>query len=138
MDMYQENIIDHGQHPRNWGRLDPHDRHATDDNPLCGDQLEITLRLDENDVVTAVGWQGEGCTISQASASMLGEQLIGKSLDEIKQIDKDYILDELLGISLMPTRVKCALLSLKVVKAAAYNLEANLEDNLPEEAATDE
>ena len=122
MDMYQENIIDHGQHPRNWGLLDPHDLHATDDNPLCGDQLEVTLQIDENDIVKAVGWQGQGCTISQATASMLGEEIVGKSLSEVQKLDKEFVF-ELLGIPLSMSRVKCALLSLKVLKTAAYNLE---------------
>jgi nitrogen fixation NifU-like protein len=122
MDFYQENILDHGQHPRHWGLLDPHDLHASDENPLCGDQLELTLRLDENDIVTGVGWAGQGCLISQATASMLGDELLGKSLDEIKKIDKEDILD-MLGIPLSASRVKCALLSLKVAKTAAYNLE---------------
>ncbi|MCI0709374.1 MAG: iron-sulfur cluster assembly scaffold protein [Chloroflexi bacterium] len=121
MDMYQENIIDHGQHPHNWGLLEDFDMHAHDDNPLCGDQLEITIKLDVNERVVAVGWQGEGCTISQASASMLGDELLGKTLDEIKALSKDDIL-ELLGIPISMTRIKCALLSLKVVKAAAYGL----------------
>lgn len=122
MDMYQENIIDHGQRPRNWGLLEPHDRHATDDNPLCGDQLEVTLQLDENEIVTAVGWEGQGCTISQATASMLGEEIVGKSLSDVKALDKEYVY-ELVGIPLSMSRVKCALLSLKVVKSAAYDLE---------------
>ena len=122
MDMYQENIIDHGQNPRNWGLLDPHDLHATDDNPLCGDQLEVTLQVDENEIVKAVGWQGQGCTISQATASMLGEEIVGKSLSEVQKLDKEFIF-ELLGIPLSMSRVKCALLSLKVIKSAAYDLE---------------
>src|SRR5690349_16493699 len=124
MDMYQENILDHGQHPRHWGLLDPYDRHATDDNPLCGDRLELTLRVDENDIITAVGWAGEGCTISQAAASMLGEELIGKTLAEVQKIDKELVL-ELLGIPISMSRIKCALLSLKVLKSAAYNLESS-------------
>ncbi len=122
MDLYQENIIDHSKHPRHWSLLRPHDRHAADDNPLCGDHLELTLRLDENEVVTEIGWGGQGCAISQASASILGEEIIGKSIEELKQLDKETILD-LLGIPISMSRMKCALLSLKVVKAAAYDIE---------------
>lgn len=122
MDLYQENIIDHSKHPRHWGLLHPHDRHAADDNPLCGDHLELTLRLNENEIVTEIGWEGQGCAISQASASILGEEIIGKTLDELKQLDKESILD-LLGIPISMSRMKCALLSLKVVKAAAYDIE---------------
>lgn len=123
MDMYQENILDHAHDPRNWGLLNPHDRHAEDENPLCGDTLTLTLRLDEHDTIVALGWDGEGCAISQATASMLGEEIIGKTLENVKQLQKDDIM-ELVGIPLSMSRVKCAMLSLKVVKKAAYNLES--------------
>ncbi|MEW6580429.1 MAG: iron-sulfur cluster assembly scaffold protein [Chloroflexota bacterium] len=120
MDLYMENIIDHGQHPRNFGELlDPADIEYEDDNPFCGDHLHLTLQLDDQDRVKAVSWQGEGCTISQASASMLGEEIIGKTLDELRSLDRQAVLD-LLGIPLSPTRLKCALLSLKVLKAGVY------------------
>lgn len=122
MDFYQENIIDHGQHPHNWGLLPEYQLHAEDENPLCGDQLELTLKVDENNIVQRVGWNGQGCLISQATASILGDELIGKSLDEIKHITSDDVL-ELLGIPITMSRRKCALLSLKVAKAAAYNVE---------------
>jgi nitrogen fixation NifU-like protein len=122
MNIYQENILDHAKHPHHWGLLDPHDRHAQDENPLCGDHLEITLRIDEHERIVGVGWDGHGCAISQAAASILGEEILGKTLDEAKQISKEDIMD-LLGIPLSISRIKCALLSLKVVKAAVYNLE---------------
>lgn len=128
MDIYQENILDHAKNPRHWGLLDSYDRHATDDNPLCGDHLELTLRLDENQRVVEVGWDGQGCAISQASASMLGEEIIGKSIEDLQQLTKEDIL-EMLGIPLGVTRLKCALLSLKIVKAAAYNLEQWSDDD---------
>lgn len=121
-DMYRENILDHGKNPRNQGVLDPADIDFEGHNPLCGDRLRLTLRVDASGRITAVGWDGEGCAISQASASMLGETLVGMTLDEVKQIDKQVIFD-LLGIPLSMSRVKCALLSLKVLKAGAYGLD---------------
>ena len=122
-DMYRELILDHYQNPRNKGVVDPADVDYEEDNPLCGDHIHLTLQTDDDGIVTAVGWEGEGCAISQASASMLYETLLGKSLDEIKQIDKTELLD-MLGIPLSPVRIKCALLSLKVLKAGAYGLHA--------------
>ncbi len=121
-DMYRENILDHGKNPRNQGVLDPADIDFEGHNPLCGDRLRLTLRVDADERITDIGWDGEGCAISQASASMLGEMIVGMTLDEVKQIDKQVIFD-LLGIPLSMSRVKCALLSLKVLKAGAYGLD---------------
>jgi nitrogen fixation NifU-like protein len=122
-DMYREMILDHYRNPRNKGLLSPADIDYEEDNPVCGDHIHLTIQLDENDVVKGVGWEGEGCAISQASASMLSEEIIGKSLDELRHISKEDIL-EMLGIELGPVRLKCALLSLKVLKAGAYGLTA--------------
>ncbi len=120
-DMYREIILDHGKYPRNWGLLKPADIDFEGHNPLCGDRLRLTLRVDENDIITEVGWDGQGCAISQASASMLGEEIVGKSLQDVRAIGKEHIF-ELLGIPLSMNRVKCALLSLKVLKVGAYGL----------------
>jgi nitrogen fixation NifU-like protein len=119
-DLYRDNIIDHYQNPRNYGTLEHPDISYEDSNPVCGDELRIDLKVDQGRVVDA-RFQGHGCSISQASASMLTEEIIGKTLDEVKLIDKQYLLD-LLGIPLGPVRLKCALLSLKVLKAGAYGL----------------
>jgi nitrogen fixation NifU-like protein len=121
-DLYREVILDHYKNPRHRGTLDPHDFSYEDENPLCGDKLRIDVRLDEQQRVADVAFSGRGCAISQASASLLTEAILGKSLAEIKALAKDDILD-LLGIELGPVRLKCALLSLKVLKAGAYGLE---------------
>jgi len=119
-DLYRDNIIDHYQNPRNYGTLEHPDISYEDSNPVCGDELRIDLQVKDDKVVDA-RFSGHGCSISQASASMLTEEIIGKSLEEVQQIDKQYLLD-MLGIPLGPVRLKCALLSLKVLKAGAYGL----------------
>ena len=127
-DMYREAIIDRYKNPRMRGTLDPHDYSYQDDNPLCGDVVRVDLRVDENEVVTEAAFNGEGCAISMASADLLTEELVGKDLEQVKQLGKDDIL-ELLGIELGPVRLKCALLALKVVKSGVYGLE-ELEEEL--------
>lgn len=120
-DLYREIILDHYQNPRNTGTLNPADIDYEEDNPVCGDHIHLTVQLDADKRVTAVGWEGEGCAISQASASMLYENIVGKTLDDLRATGKEDIL-EMLGIELGPVRLKCALLSLKVLKAGAYGL----------------
>jgi nitrogen fixation NifU-like protein len=119
-DLYRDNIIDHYQNPRNYGALESPDISYEDSNPVCGDEIRMDLKIQDGRVINA-RFQGHGCSISQASASMLTEEIIGKTLEEVKQIDKQYLLD-MLGIPLGPVRLKCALLSLKVLKAGAYGL----------------
>ncbi len=119
-DLYRELILDHYQHPHIHGEIPGADISYEDSNPLCGDKIRIDIKL-KNNIVDDVKFDGKGCAISQASASMLTDELIGKSLDDIKKLDKQFILD-LLGIPLGPTRIKCALLPLKVVKAGAYGI----------------
>jgi nitrogen fixation NifU-like protein len=126
-DLYRELIIDRYKNPHFRGSLDPHDISFEDDNPLCGDHIRIDLRINGDNRVSEVAFDGHGCAISQASADLLAESIIGKTLEEVKKINKQDILD-LLGIELGPVRLKCALLSLKVLKAGVYGLgEANDE-----------
>jgi nitrogen fixation NifU-like protein len=120
-DLYREVIIEHYKNPTYRGRLDPHDISFEDSNPLCGDHIVIDLRVDGDNKVTDARFDGHGCAISQASADLLLESIIGKSIDEVKSMSKQNILD-LLGIDLGPVRLKCALLSLKVLKAGVYGL----------------
>ena len=120
-DLYREVIIEHYKNPSYRGKLDPNDITFADNNPLCGDHIQIDLRVGKDDVVTDARFDGHGCAISQASADLLLESIIGKPLEEVKKLNKDSIL-ELLGIELGPVRLKCALLSLKVLKAGVYGL----------------
>lgn len=122
-DLYREQIIDRYKNPRHKGELDPHDYSYEDDNPLCGDRIRIDVRVDGDGKVTEAAFSGVGCAISQASADLLIESVVGKSLDEVKRLSKDDILERL-GIELGPVRMKCALLSLKVLKAGVYGLES--------------
>lgn len=120
-DLYREIIVDRYKNPQYRGALEPHDITFEDDNPLCGDHIRVDLRVDENGMVTEALFDGQGCAISQASADMLMESIQGKSLEEVKAISKEDLLD-MLGLELGPVRLKCALLSLKVLKAGVYGL----------------
>lgn len=119
-DLYKELILDHAQHPHNYGTLADATNSYEDTNPLCGDKIRMELKI-ENGVIADVKFTGKGCAISQASASMLTDEIKGKALDEIKHIDKQVVLD-MLGIPLGLSRIKCALLPLKVIKASAYGI----------------
>ena len=120
-DLYREVIIEQYKNPSYRGHLDPHDIQFADNNPLCGDHIEITIQTAPDGTVKDARFDGHGCAISQASADLLVESIIGKPIEEVKQLDKQYILD-MLGIELGPVRLKCALLSLKVLKAGVYGL----------------
>lgn len=129
-DLYREIIVERYKDPHYKGTIDPHDISFEDENPLCGDRIRVDLKVNEKELVTGAAFSGHGCAISQASADLLMENIIGKSLDEIKKMSKQDILD-LLGIELGPVRLKCALLSLKVLKAGVYGL-GEATDNLVE------
>lgn len=119
--IYREQIIDLYEHPLNYGELPAPDFTYEEDNPLCGDVIRIDVVLDEQKRVKEVAWRGDGCAISQAAASLLTEEIKGKSLDEVKSFTSEELL-ELVGVPLSMARVKCALLSLKVLKAGAYGI----------------
>ena len=120
-DFYREIIIDRYQNPHFRGELDPHDLTFEDSNPLCGDELRIDVRINGEDKIVDARFSGRGCAISLASADLLLEYVQGKSIAEVKALSKHDVLD-LLGIELGPVRLKCALLSLKVLKAGAYGV----------------
>lgn len=120
-EMYQEQILDHYKSPRNFGKIEDADVHARDSNPLCGDEIDLYLKLDGQNRVADVKFEGRGCAISQASASMLTQALKGKSMEEVEKIDREFILNKL-GIPLSAVRLKCALLSVHILKLAIQQL----------------
>jgi nitrogen fixation NifU-like protein len=117
-DFYKEYILDHYRNPRNFGRLDRPDAAAEDLNPLCGDRIRFELKVDDEGRVTDVRFSGRGCAISQASASMLSESIVGQKLEDIARMPKEKVLENV-GIGISPARLKCATLGLKVLKSAA-------------------
>jgi len=120
-DFYRELILDYYRNPRNFGKLDPHDIDAKDLNPLCGDEIEMQIRVSpDKDKIEEIRFIGKGCAISQASASMLTEMAKGKPLEWVKQLSRDDILKMLGTSDLGPARIKCAMLSVKVLKTGVY------------------
>jgi nitrogen fixation protein NifU and related proteins len=120
MDLYAEEILDHYKHPRHFGHLDDPTLVFHDTNPFCGDEITLELNI-QGGRVADVSFTGRGCAISRAAASMMSEEIIGKSLEELRDWNKESILD-LLGIEVGPVRIKCALLPLKALKAAVWGL----------------
>jgi len=119
-EMYRENILDHYKHPRHHGTIEHPDVTYEDGNPLCGDRLRMDFKIADGRIAD-VAFSGHGCSISQASASMLCERIAGQPLEDVKKLSKDDVL-EMLGIELGPVRLKCALLALKTLKAGVYGL----------------
>jgi nitrogen fixation NifU-like protein len=119
--LYREYILDHYKNPRNFGELEPRDAEFFDRNPLCGDELGVHIRL-AGDRVSELRFHGQGCAISQATASIISDELKGKTVAEIAALDRHFVVDEI-GIELSPTRLKCGLLGLKVAQGALLGTE---------------
>lgn len=130
--MYREQIIDHYKSPRNFGKIENASVHHNEYNPLCGDKIGLYLVIDKNKKIADVKFNGQGCAISQASASMLTEQIKGKSIEELKKMAKEDIL-EMLGIPISPVRLKCALLSLDTLKNSILIFEKYINKKVKHE-----
>ena len=123
-EMYQDNILDHYENPSHWGTLDHPTFEIRDLNPLCGDEVRIQAHLDDQRRLAALRFEGRGCVISLAAASMLLEAVEGKTLDEVKKMGRQDMLD-LLGVPLTTMRVKCAMLPLRALEKAIHRYEDN-------------
>ncbi len=133
-DMYRQQILDHYKNPRNYGELEDADFEHVGENPMCGDTIKMFVRLEDDDeTIDYVSFVGDGCAISQASASMLSGELQGRSLESVREMDRDDIID-MLGVELSPMRIKCAVLAEKVAQdgIAIHEGEADLEETTTE------